>query len=81
MKNKEIVSGVIGASFFAVGYLGLSIAALPALAVGAGAYVASELLLSGKKDIPDEIDKYNLSKRIDKARKETKHINAAQVSP
>ena len=49
MKNKEIVSGVVGASFFALGYLGMSVAFLPALAIGAGAYVASELVLNGKE--------------------------------
>lgn len=73
MKNKEIISGVIGASFFAVGYLGLSIAALPAAAVGATAYVASELLLTGKKSMEEEVGN-SLSKRIAKARKDTKHI-------
>jgi 5-bromo-4-chloroindolyl phosphate hydrolysis protein len=74
MKNREIISGVVGASFFAIGYLGLSIAALPALAVGTTAYVASELLLSGKKE---EINNINitLSQRIAKARKDIKHIN------
>ncbi len=75
MKNKEIVSGLIGASFFAIGYLGLSIAALPALAVGTGAYVASELLLSGKKDMEEEFGTIPLSKRIEKARKDNKHIS------
>ena len=74
MKNKEIISGVVGASFFAIGYLGLSIAALPALAVGTTAYVASELLLSGKKEEINSIN-INLSQRIAKARKDIKHIN------
>lgn len=74
MKNKEIISGVIGASFFAVGYLGLSIAVLPSLAVGAGAYVASELLFSNKKK---EIDSKNmtLNEKIAIARKQNKHLN------
>lgn len=75
MKNKEVVSGVIGASFFAIGYLGLSIAALPSLAFGAGAYVASELLLSGKKEMEEDFGNNSLSKRIEKARKDNKHIS------
>ena len=37
MKGKEVISGVVGAAFFAVGYLGLSVALLPAVAMGAGA--------------------------------------------
>lgn len=75
MKNKEIVSGIVGASFFAVGYLGLSIAALPALAVGAGAYVASELLLSGNKDQDNPLLGNNLANRIKEARKNNSHLN------
>lgn len=75
MKNKEIVSGVIGASFFAIGYLGLSIAALPAFAIGTGAYVASELLLNGKKEMEEDFSVNSLPKRIAIARKDNKHIN------
>jgi 5-bromo-4-chloroindolyl phosphate hydrolysis protein len=74
MKNKEIISGVVGASFFAIGYIGLSIAALPALAVGTTAYVASSLILSGNKEKIENIHN-TLEKRIAKARKDIKHIN------
>lgn len=49
MKNKEIISAVVGGVFFAVPYLGLSIALAPALAIGCGAFGASELVLSGIK--------------------------------
>jgi hypothetical protein len=74
MKNKEIVSGVLGASFFAIGYLGLSVAIVPSLVLGAGAYVASELLISdSKKKITDFIED-SLSKKIEIARKSNKHI-------
>ena len=47
MKNKTIVSSVVGASFFAVGYLGLMVPLAPALALGALSFAASELIISG----------------------------------
>ena len=75
MKNKEIVSGVVGASFFALGYLGLSIAFIPALAIGAGAYAASELVIKGPETSVDKLEEKSLKKRIDEARKQNKHIN------
>lgn len=74
MKNKEIISGVVGASFFALGYLGLSITMLPALALGAGAYVASELVMTGPEKTVDKIEEMDLSKRLANARKANKHI-------
>ena len=51
MKNKNIVSGVVGAGFFAVGYLALALPIAPALAIGAVAFGASELVISGTKKI------------------------------
>ena len=77
MKNKEVISGVVGASFFALGYIGLSIAALPSLAIGAGAYVASELVLNGKKgeNVVDNIEEISLKNKIKEAYKQNKHIN------
>ena len=75
MKNKEIVSGVVGASFFALGYLGMSIALLPALAIGAGAYVASELVIKGPEPAIDKVEEMSLKKRLEVARKQNKHIS------
>ena len=49
MKNKEIVSAVLGSAFFAVPYLGLSIALAPSLVIGCAAFGASELVFSGIK--------------------------------
>ena len=49
MKNKEIVSAVLGSTFFAVPYLALSVTLLPSLAIGCAAFGASELMLSGIK--------------------------------
>jgi len=56
MKNKDIISGVVGAGFFAVGYLGLSLALAPALAIGAVAFGASELVISGNKKIEEKFE-------------------------
>ena len=74
MKNKEIVSGVVGASFFALGYLGMSVAFLPALAIGAGAYVASELVMTGPEKAVDKVEEMDLNKRLNEAKKSNKHI-------
>ena len=49
MKNKQIASAVVGGIFFAVPYLGLSLGIAPALVIGATAFTASELVLSGVK--------------------------------
>ena len=56
MKNKDIISGVVGAGFFAVGYIGLSLALAPALAIGAVAFGASELVISGNKKIQEKLE-------------------------
>ena len=60
MRNKEVVSAIVGGTFFAVPYLGLSIALAPALAIGCVAFGASELVLSGikgKETTPYLLDK------------------------
>ncbi len=75
MKNKEIVSAIVGSTFFAVPYLGLSIALAPALAIGCVAFGASELVLSGIKNKETLKDSdYNLYKKITNAKKQNKEI-------
>ena len=49
MKNKEIISALVGGACFAIPYAGLSIALIPSLAIGAAASVASSLILSDIK--------------------------------
>ena len=49
MKNKEVVSAVLGSTFFAIPYLGLSVALGPSLLIGCAAFGASELMFSGVK--------------------------------
>ena len=75
MKNKEVVSAIVGASFFAVPYLGLSIAIAPALAIGAAAFGASELVLSSfkRKETLKDTNR-TLYQKIQDARRQNKEI-------
>ena len=73
MKNKNIISSVVGAGFFAVGYLGLSLALAPALAIGAASFVASELVISGSKKIKDEVG-LSFKEEIALSRKQIKYL-------
>ena len=75
MKNKELVSAVVGASFFALPYIGLSVALAPALVIGCAAFGASELVLSsfkGKESLKDT--NRTLYQKIQTARRENKEI-------
>ena len=72
MKNKDIISGVVGASFFAVGYLGLSLTFPPALLLGATSFVASELLINGAKK--EEVKELTFKEKINDAKNKNKHI-------
>ena len=49
MKNKEITSAILGSTFFAIPYVGLSVALAPSLVIGGCAFIASELMFSGIK--------------------------------
>lgn len=70
MKNKEIISAIVGGTFFAVPYLALSMPVLPALAIGAAAFGANELLLS-----PDKIKIKGFSKSIKEVLEDAKKQN------
>ena len=73
MKNKDIVSGVVGAGFFAVGYLALALPIAPALAIGAASFVASELVISGNKKIEEKVG-LSFKEKVDLARKQIKYL-------
>lgn len=75
MKNKEIASAVLGSTFFAIPYLGLSVALAPSLIIGGCAFVASELMFSGvkTKETLKNINK-PLYEKIQDAKKQTKDI-------
>lgn len=75
MKNKEIVSAIVGSTFFAIPYLGLSITLAPALLIGCAAFGASELVLSGikGKETLKDINR-PLYLKINHAKKQNKEI-------
>ena len=75
MKNKEITSAILGSTFFAIPYLGLSVALAPSLVIGGCAFLASELMFSGVKT-KEKLKNTNRSlyQKIGEARKEQKQI-------
>ncbi len=73
MKNKNIISSVVGAGFFAVGYLGLALPILPAVAIGAVAFGASEMVINGSKKIEEKVG-LSFKEEIDLARKQIKYL-------
>ena len=77
MKNKDIASAIIGGSFFAIPYLGLSITLVPSLAIGVMAYAASELVLSGVKgEVTLKEKNRTLYEKVTLAKKQNKEIKA-----
>lgn len=76
MKNKEIASAILGSTFFAIPYIGLSVALAPSLVIGGCAFVASELMFSGVKTKETLKDTNKpLYEKIKEAKKQTKEIN------
>lgn len=75
MKNKEITSALLGSTFFAIPYIGLSVALAPSLVIGGCAFVASELMFSGVKT-KEKLKNTNktLYQKVATARKEQKQI-------
>jgi len=75
MKNKDITSAILGSTFFAIPYIGLSVALAPSLVIGGCAFVASELMFSGVKT-KDKLKNTNKSlyQKVLEARKEQKQI-------
>lgn len=53
MKNKSIISGIVGAGFFAIS-LPLFPSVIPAIAIGAASFVASELVMNSSSKKSDE---------------------------
>ena len=76
MENKkDIISAIVGGTFFAIPYLGLSITLAPALAIGAAAFGASELVLSSvkTKEILKDTNR-SLYLKLNTAKKQNKEI-------
>ena len=74
MKNSEVISAVVGGTFFAVPYLALSLPILPSLAIGATAFVAGELVFHKDEIIPLKEADFDLYQTLEKATKQNKHI-------
>ena len=75
MKNKEITSAILGSTFFAIPYIGLSVALAPSLVIGGCAFLASELMFSGVKTKEKLKDtNKSLYQKVVEARKEEKQI-------
>lgn len=74
MKNKDVLSAVIGSAFFALPYAALSVAFLPSLVIGVSAFGASELVCSSfKKETLKETNN-SLYKKINIAKKQNSEI-------
>ncbi len=75
MKNQGVVSAIVGGTFFAIPYLGLALPFVPALAIGAAAFGATELIFSGTKKIDDlKITNRPLYEKLEKANKDNAFI-------
>ena len=72
MKNSEVVSAVIGGSFFAIPYLALNIPIFPSLAIGTLAFTAGELVFRKGKTLKES--NLTLYETLENAKKQNKHI-------
>ena len=80
MKNKEVLSGLIGGSFFTLTYLAVGLPLLPALLVGTGAFIGGELLMSKTTLLTfDKVDEKNIDEVLKDAKNKSKFI-ASSVS-
>lgn len=80
MKNKEVLSGIIGGSFFTLTYLAVGLPLLPALLVGTGAFIGGELLMSKTNILTfDKVDETNVEAVLKDAKNKAKFI-AGSVS-
>ncbi len=73
MKNKEVVSALIGGTFFAVPYLALSVPILPSVLIGAAAFGAGELVFGDYKLTLKETNR-SLYQVLEDAKSKNKHI-------
>lgn len=75
MKNKDTISALVGGAFFAIPYLGMSVALVPSLIIGGVAFGAGELVMSSIKT-KETLKETNLSlyQKIENAKKQNKEI-------
>lgn len=74
MKNSEVISAVVGGTFFAVPYLALSVPLFPSLAIGTAALIAGELVFKNDNKIILKNSNINLDEILLNAKKQNKHI-------
>lgn len=75
MKNKEVISGMLGGAFFAATYLLAGIPVLPAVLFGGAAFIGSELLMSKTNIfVFDKVDEKNVEEVLSDARNKNKYI-------
>ena len=75
MKNKEVLSGILGGSFFAATYLAVGVPLIPSLVVGAFAFLGSELIMSKTNVIAfDKVNENNVEEVLNDARSKNKYI-------
>ena len=74
MKKNDILSALVGSTFFAIPYLALSIPVLPSVLIGSAAFVAGELVFKKTSNDEFDIESGNFKKTLDKAKKQSKHI-------
>ena len=75
MKNKEIISGLIGGGLFTLSYLTLGLPIIPAILVGTGAFIGGELIMSKTPLLAFErVDETNIDKVLKDARNKVKFI-------
>ena len=73
MKNRSTLSALVGASFFAVPYLALSIPLVPSLLIGGAAFITGEFVFK-KEESKEDITILSFNEIIEGARKQNKHI-------
>ncbi len=74
MKHKEIASALVGGAFFAFPYALLSLPLIPSLVIGLSAFGASTLVIPDEKE--EAKIKESISKKLEKARKQSKKIES-----
>ena len=74
MKNSDVVSAIVGGTFFAIPYLALAVPLAPSLVIGAGAFVAGELVLKKDDKKSLKVRDFSLYQVLEKAKKDNKHI-------
>ena len=75
MKNREVISGILGGSLFAATYLAVGIPIIPSIIFGAAGFIGTELIMSKTNVFTfDKVDETNVDKVLADARNKNKYI-------